>query len=192
MCDRRQHCLGGVLHCSRESSLHSCSVCGNLGAELLKHCLSSQPEMENKQALFQGLVPHLLGVQESQVCLLGKHWMCSALLPTGAVWQAVTALSRRGALLPVLAQRFSHPPELPGPPRAVDGTGSPAQLEGTGRSQAGIHCWHSRTLGQERDSSFTDKGKAHCTSWTGLWRALSILSLLEVPTTLVAAKCPAE
>lgn len=41
MCDRRQRCLGGDLHYSKESSLHSCSVCGNLGDELLEHWLSS-------------------------------------------------------------------------------------------------------------------------------------------------------
>lgn len=80
MCDRNQHCLGGALHYPKESSLHSCSVCGNLGDEPLEHWLSSQQEMENNQVLFQQHLFHSSWVwQESQVCLLGKHCVDAAL-----------------------------------------------------------------------------------------------------------------
>lgn len=131
MCDRRQRCLGGVPHYSKESSLHSCSVCGKLGAELLEHWLSSQQEMENNQVLFQQHLLHISWAwQESWV------WLSGSAVPMAAVWQVGTAPSCRGALLPAVAQRprtvqrLSLPPGFPGSPRAVGGTGSPAQPEG--------------------------------------------------------------
>lgn len=104
MCDWRQRCLGGVPHYSKESSLHSCSVCGNPGAELLEHWLSSQQDMEKQpSALPAALAPHVPGVAESRVS--GSAGGCAALRRPGSCWRVGTAPSWSGAPPPALAQR---------------------------------------------------------------------------------------
>lgn len=161
MCDWRQRCLGGVPHYSKESSLHSCSVCGNLGAELLKHWLSSQQEMENNQALFRHHLLHISRVWQRAGCreAPGAAQRSAAQAAAGG-WGRLRAGAvprrRRWHSGPRTVQRLSHPPGFPGSPRAVGGTGLPVPPEGTGRNQVRIRRWHSRTPGQGRVSSFTD------------------------------------
>lgn len=156
MCDRRQHCLGGDLHYSKESSLHSCSGSGNLGDELLEHWLCSHKRQRATEC------------SSSSICSTSPGWGRRAKSGSGeapggcaALWQVVTALSGSGALLPVLAQWPQDSAEVVTPSwasRAPQGSrwhrfASPAR--GHGKEPGRIHGWHSRTLEQGRVSSFT-------------------------------------
>lgn len=124
MCDKRQCCLGGALHYSKESSLHSCSVCGNLGDELLEHWLSSQQKMENNQTLICSTCSTSPGCGRGAQpgCWGGRVWLaglCCLQKLSGSSSEQKHSGPRAG-------QRLSHPPGFPGLPRAMDGTGSPA------------------------------------------------------------------
>lgn len=94
---------------------------------------------------------------------------------------------------PRAVQKLSHPAGLPGPPRAVDGTGLPAQPEGMGRNQVGFTAGTAEPWSKGGFPPSQPKAKKLPAHPGQVYEGHSASSACwRCPPHLFVAKCPAE